>query len=104
VTHMGAFSGFLIIAGVMTLFGSAMSLGLTFLQSMQGDPWAPARTGTFLSNYLGIDLGVRQLFDWLGWSIVYQTVMAEPLYHVLFFLGVILIFVAIATRNMSREG
>lgn len=100
---MGAFSGFLIICGIMTLFGSAMSLGLTFLHSIQGDAWAPTRTGTFLSNYLGIDLGVDRLFDWLGWGVVYQTVMEEPLYHVLFFLGVILIFGALATRNLSHE-
>jgi hypothetical protein len=70
---------------------------------MQGDSWAPTRTGAFLSNYMGIDLGVEKLFDWLGWGIVYQTVMQEPLYHVLFFLGVILIFVALATRNMGHE-
>jgi hypothetical protein len=100
---MGAFSGFLIIVGVMTLFGSAMSLGLTFLHSMQGDSWAPTRTGAFLSNYIGVDLGIEKLFDWLGWGIVYQTVMQEPLYHVLFFLGVILIFLSLATRNMSHE-
>src|SRR5580698_7431322 len=53
--HMGAFSGFLIIVGVMTLFGSAMSLGLTFLHSIQGDSWAPLRTGSFISNYIGVD-------------------------------------------------
>ena len=100
---MGAFSGFLIIAGVMTLFGSAMSLGLTFLHSMQGDSWAPTRTGSFLSNYIGVDLGVERLFDWLGWGVVYQSLMAAPLYHMLFFLGVILIVFALATRNLSRE-
>jgi hypothetical protein len=100
---MGAFSGFLIIVGVMTLFGSAMSLGLTFLRSMQGDSWAPTRTGSFISNYFGIDLGVERLFDWLGWGVLYQAVMAEPLYHTLFFLGVIIIFLAIATRNLSQE-
>jgi len=100
---MGAFSGFLMIVGVMTLFGSAMSLGLTFLHSMQGDSWAPTRTSSFISNYVGVDLGVERLFDWLGWGIVYQTVMAEPLYHVLFFLGVIIMFLALVTRNMSHE-
>jgi len=101
---MGAFSGFLIIAGVMTLFGSALSLGLTFLRSMQGDSWAPTRTGTFLSDYVGIDLGIGRLFDWLGWGIAYQTIMEEPLYHILFLLGVILIFLSLATRKMSHEG
>jgi hypothetical protein len=100
---MGAFSGFLIVAGVMVLFGSAMSLGLTFLHSMQGDAWAPTLTGTFLSHYLGIDLGVERLFDWLGWGVIYQTVMQEPLYHVLFILGIIIIFLALATRSMSHE-
>lgn len=101
---MGAFSGFLIVAGVMVLFGSAMSLGLTFLHSMQGDAWAPVRTGSFLSSYIGVDLGVERLFDWLGWSILYQSIMQEPLYHVLFILGVVIIFMALATRGMSREG
>ncbi|HKX10498.1 MAG TPA: hypothetical protein VJN67_20030 [Stellaceae bacterium] len=101
---MGAFSGFLIVAGVMVLFGSAMSLGLTFLHTMQGDSWAPVRTGSFLSSYIGVDLGVGRLFDWLGWGILYESVMHEPLYHVLFILGVIIIFVALASRGMSREG
>jgi hypothetical protein len=101
---MGGFSSFLIIAGVMTLFGSAMSLGLTFLHSIQGDAWAPTRTGSFISNYIGVDLGVGQLIDWLGWGVLYQAVMEEPLYRMLFILGVVIIFVALATRGMSREG
>lgn len=101
---MGAFSGFLIVVGVMILFGSAMSLGLTFLHSMQGDAWAPVRTGSFLSSYIGVDLGVGWLFDWVGWGVIYQTIMQEPLYHMLFILGVIIIFLALATRNMGREG
>ena len=101
---MGAFSGFLIVAGVMVLFGSAMSLGLAFLHSMQGDAWAPVRTGSFLSSYVGVDLGVERLFDWLGWSVIYEAVMREPLYHVLFILGVLIILLALATRGMSREG
>jgi hypothetical protein len=101
---MGAFSGFLIIAGVMTLFGSAMSLGLTFLHSMSGDPWAPMRTGSFVSNYIGIDLGIESLFGWLGWGAVWQAVMATPLYNVLFILGIIFIIISLTTRGMSREG
>ncbi len=100
---MGAFSGFLMVAGIMVLFSSAMSLGLTFLRSMQGDAWAPTRTGTFLSDYIGVDLGVERLFDWLGWGVAYEAVMQEPLYHLLFILGVVIIFVALATRSMSRE-
>jgi hypothetical protein len=101
---MGAFSGFLIIVGVMTLFGSAMSLGLTFLHSMQGDPWAPTRTGSFISNYIGVDLGVESLFGWLGWGAVWQAVMVAPLYNMLFILGILIIILALATRSMSREG
>lgn len=100
---MGAFSGFLIVVGVMTLFGSALSLGLTFLHSVQGDPWAPMRTGSFISNYIGIDLGVQDLLNWLGWGGLYQSVMAEPVYQLLFVLGVIIIFLALAGRGMSRE-
>ncbi len=99
---MGAFSGFLIVSGVMVLFGSAMSLGLTFLHAMQGDAWAPTRTGTFLSD-IGVDLGADRLFDWVGWGVIYESVMEEPLYHVLFILGVIMIFLALATRGMSHE-
>ena len=101
---MSAFPGFLIVAGVMILFSSAMSLGLAFLRSMQGDPWAPVRTGSFLSSFIGVDLGIERLFDWVGWGIVYNAIMQEPLYHVLFILGVVMIFLAIATRGMSREG
>ena len=101
---MGAFSGFLIIVGVMTLFGSAMSLGLTFLHSMSGDPWAPMRTGSFVSNYIGIDLGIESLFGWLGWGAVWQAVMTTPLYNVLFILGIIFIIISLTTRSMSREG
>jgi hypothetical protein len=100
---MGAFSGFLIIVGIMTLFGSAMSLGLTFLHSIQGDSWAPLRTGSFISNYIGVDFGIEGLFDWLGWGGIWQAVTAEPLYRVLFILGVVIIFVALAVRGMSRE-
>jgi hypothetical protein len=99
---MGALSGFLIVTGVMVLFGSAMSLGLTFLRTMQGDVWAPTRTGSFLS-YVGVDLGGDRLFDWVGWGAIYQAVMQEPLYHVLFILGVLIIFLALATRGMSHE-
>ena len=101
---MGAFSGFLIIVGVMTLFGSAMSLGLTFLHSIQGDPWAPLRTGSIISNYIGIDLGVGRLFDWLGWGTLWQAVMDAPFYHVLFVLGILIIILALAVRSTSREG
>jgi hypothetical protein len=100
---MGAFSGFMIVVGVMTLFGSAMSLGLAFLHSMEGDSWAPLRTGSFLSHYIGIDLGIGRLFDWLGWGVVLQTIMEQTLYHVLFFLGVILIILALAMRGMSQD-
>ena len=100
---MGAFSAFLILMGILTLFGSAMSLGLTFLHSMQGDAWAPLRTGAFLSHYVGVDFGVERLFDWLGWGSVGDAVMEEPLYHVLFVLGVILVFMALAFRGMSRD-
>ena len=101
---MGAFTGFLMVAGVMVLFGSAMSLGLTFLQSMQGDYWAPIRTGSFLSSYIGVDLGVERLFDLVGWGVIYQAIVEEPLYHMLFILGVLMIFLALASRGMSREG
>jgi len=72
---MGAFSGFMILVGILTLFGSAMSLGLTFLHSMQGDSWAPLRTGAFLSHYVGVDFGVGRLFDWLGWGSIWGAVM-----------------------------
>jgi hypothetical protein len=100
---MGAFSGFLMVAGIMVLFGSAMSVGLTYLHAMQGDPWAPLRTGSFMSSYIGVDLGIERLFDWLGWGIIYETVMQEPLYYMLFVVGVLSIFLALATRNMGRE-
>lgn len=99
---MSAFSGFLIVGGVMILFGSAMSIGLTFLHTMQGDAWAPTSTGTFLS-YVGVDLGIERLFDWIGWGLIYQAIMQEPLYHVLFILGIVIIFLALATRGMSHE-
>lgn len=101
---MGAFSGFLIIAGVMTLFGSAVSLGLTFLHSVQGDPWAPLRTGSFFSSYIGIDLGIESLFSWLGWASLWQGLMDQPFYRVLFFLGIIIILLALSARGMSRQG
>jgi hypothetical protein len=100
---MGAFSGFLVITGILTIFGSAMSLGLAFLHTMQGDSWAPLRTGPFLAHYIGVDFGVEWLFDWLGWGVVVQTVLAEPLYRVLFILGLLLIFLALSARGMSRE-
>jgi hypothetical protein len=101
---MGAFSGFLLVAGIMTLFGSAMSLGLTFLHSMQGDAWAPTRTGSFFSHYIPVDLGVERLFAWLGWGVLWQAVMEEPLYHLLFIVGVLIIFIALGARSMGREG
>jgi hypothetical protein len=100
---MGAFSGFLILFGIMTLFCSAMSLGLTFLNSIQGDSWAPLRTGPFLTHYVGVDFGVERLFDWLGWGGVWNIVMEEPLYHILFILGVVIVFVALAVRSMGRD-
>src|SRR5437868_4356545 len=99
---MGAFTGFLMVAGVMTLFGSAMAVGLTFLHSMQGDSWRPMSTGAFLTHY-GVNLGVEDLFGWFGWGVIYQAVMSEPLYHSLFILGVLIIVLALVGRNMSRE-
>jgi hypothetical protein len=102
--EMGAFSVFLILMGCLTLFGSALSLGLTFLHSMSGDPWAPMRTGSFASNYIGVDLGIERLFAWLGWGPVWQAVMDAPLYHVLFILGILIMVLALAARGMSREG
>ena len=101
--EMGAFSGLMLIAGIMSLFGSAMSLGLTFLHSMQGDPWVPARTGWFISNYLGFDFGIGNLFGWLGWDFLWQAVMEEPFYRVLFILGVSTLALALATRGMGRD-
>ena len=101
---MGAFSGFLIVVGIMTLFGSALSLGLTFLHSAQGDAWAPLRTGSFISNYIGFDFGIETLFGWIGWGAVWQALMSEPLYHVLFILGVFVIVLALGARGMGREG
>lgn len=101
---MGAFSMFLILVGCLTLFGSALSLGLTFLHSMSGDPWAPMRTGTFVSSYIGVNFGVEDVFAWLGWAPVWQAIMDTSLYHLLFILGIIVIFLALALRGMSREG
>jgi len=101
---MGAFSGFLIIAGVMILFGSAMSLGLTFLHSMQGDPWAPLRMGSFISSYVGVDFGIESLLTWLGWGSLWQGLMDQPFYRVLFFLGIIIVCLALSVRSMSRQG
>jgi hypothetical protein len=100
---MGAFSVFLMAMGCLTLFGSALSLGLTFLHSVQGDAWAPLRTGTFISNYIGINLGVEDLFGWLGWGTVWRAMMDAPVYHALFILGIIMMVVALAARGMSRE-
>src|SRR5262249_11824367 len=91
-TSAGAHYG--VVSGIMVLCGSAMSMGLTFLHSMQGDPWAPMRTGSFFSSYIGVDIGIEQLFDLLGWSIVYDTIIQEPIYYLLAVLGVIAIVVA----------
>ncbi len=99
---MGAFSGFLILVGILSIFGSAMSLSLAFLHSMQGDPWAPWRTGAFLSHYVGADFGIERLFEWLGWGSIVKAVMEEPLYKLLFILGLILVFLALAVRR-TRE-
>jgi hypothetical protein len=99
---MGAFTGFLMVAGVMTLFSSAMALGLTFLHSIQGDPWAPMSTGAFVTHY-GVNLGVEDLFGWFGWGVIYQAIMYVPLYRSLFILGILIIVLALVTRSMSRE-
>jgi len=99
---MGAFTGFLMVAGVMTLFGSAMAVVLTYLHSMQGDSWAPMSTGAFVSHY-GINLGIEDLFGWLGWGVVYEAIMSEPFYRSLFILGILLIVLALVGRTMSRD-
>jgi hypothetical protein len=99
---MGAFTGFLMVAGVMTLFGSALALGLTFLHSVQGDPWAPMSTGAFVTHY-GVNLGVEDLFGWLGWGGIYQAIMSEPVYRSMFILGILLIVFALVARSMNRE-
>lgn len=101
---MGAFSVFLILVGCLTLFGSGLSLGLTFLHSMSGDPWAPMRTGTFVSSYIGVNFGIEDLFVWLGWGPVWQAIMDTSLYHLLFILGILIVVLALAVRGMSREG
>jgi hypothetical protein len=100
---MGAFSGFLIAAGVLTLFSSAISLGLTFLHSVQGDPWAPVRTGYVLAHYISTDLGIERLLDWVGMAAIAQMVMDEPFYRVLFVLGIIFVFLSFTLRAVSRE-
>ncbi len=99
---MGAFTGFLMVAGVMTLFSSAIALGLTFLHSVQGDAWAPMSTGAFVTHY-GVNLGVEDLFGWFGWGVIYQAIMYVPLYRSLFFLGILIIVLALVTRSMSRD-
>jgi hypothetical protein len=100
---MGAFSGFLIAAGVLTLFSSAISLGLAFLHSVQGDSWAPVRTGSVLARYISADLGVERLLDSVGMAVLAQMVMDEPFYRVLCVLGVIFIVLSFALRAVSRE-
>lgn len=100
---MGPFSVFTIAAGMLSLFGSALSLGLTFLDTVKGDSWAPTRTGQFIAHYIGVDLGLGRLIEWIGFGSLLDGIMYEPLYKVLFGLGLALIFISMTARGVSQR-
>lgn len=100
---MGTFSALTIIAGILSLFGSFLSLGLTFLETVKGEAWAPTRTGQFIAHYVGVDLGLGRFFDSIGVGTVVDALMFEPLYKTLFALGLILIFVSLTARGMNKR-
>jgi hypothetical protein len=100
---MGTFSALTIIAGILSIFGSFLSLGLTFLETVKGEAWAPTRTGQFIAHYVGVDLGLGRFFDSIGIGTVVDALMFEPLYKTLFALGLILIFVSLTARGMNKR-
>ncbi len=100
---MRGLSLFFLAGGVLSLFGSIVSLGLTFLEQFRGGTWAPTRTGAFLMHYLGVDFGSLGVFQMIGAQQVVSFVLDEQLYKAAFVLGVLMLFGAMVTRGVQER-
>ena len=100
---MRALTLFFTATGILSLFGSFVSIGLTFLDQVKGDAWAPTHTGAFIRHYLGVDLGSLGIFQAAGVQPVVSFVLDEQLYKSAFALGLLLLFAAMLTRGMQER-
>jgi len=100
---MRGLSLFLTAAGVLSMFGSVVSLGLTFMEQAKGGSWAPTRTGAFVVHYFGVNLGSVRLFQMAGAQQVVSFVLDEYLYKSAFALGLLMLFAALVVRGGAPE-
>lgn len=101
---MRALSIFFTAGGVLAIFGSVVSIGLTYLDQIKGDGWAPTHTGAFFVHYLGVDLSSLWLFQVAGIQQAVSFVLDERLYTMAFALGILLLFAGMLARGVAREG
>jgi len=100
---MRGLSLFLTAAGVLSIFGSVISLGLTFMEQIKGGSWAPTRTGAFVMHYFGVNVGSLQLFQMAGAQEAVSFVLDEYLYKTAFALGLLMLFAAMVARGGAPE-
>lgn len=98
---MGGPSIVFAIFGVLSLLGSAVSLGMTFLAYAMGDPWSPPHTVSFFSRVFGHGLSGFSFLDSIGLRSVMVLLDETYLYQLLLALGFLFFFFAMAAR--ARE-
>jgi len=100
---MSSWSAILSGAGIVSIFCSILSLCLTFLRYVEGDAWAPTRTGGFLLHVFGVNLADIPALDLLGMGSLAALVDDAYLYQILFILGLLMLVCAAMTRVTNRD-
>ncbi|HTZ79327.1 MAG TPA: hypothetical protein VMC10_15540 [Stellaceae bacterium] len=100
---MRGLSVFFMAAGLLSIFGSFVSIGLTFLGEMRDGIWAPTRTGSFVLHYLGIDLDSFRFVEIAGVQPAVSFVLDEQLYKTAFVLGLLMLFGALVARGVQER-
>jgi hypothetical protein len=100
---MRALSIFFTAVGVLAIFGSVVSIGLTYLDQIRGEPRAPTHTGAFIVHYFGVDLSSLRIFQLAGVQQAVSFVLDERLYTMSFALGLLLLFAAMLSRNVRER-
>lgn len=96
---MRGLSLFFFAGGLLSMFGSAVSFGLAFIEQLKGSSWAPTRTGAFIMHYFGFDVGSLQVFQVAGAQQIVSFILDEQLYKTGFVLGLLMLFAGLATRG-----
>jgi len=99
---MGALSGPLAVCSILSFFGGVLALAVATLKSMTEDQWAPVKFGHVLQSFLGFDPASVRGISSPELQQVLLYVLNQPLWIVLFALGILLILLSKFTSTFSR--